>query len=182
MANKDVDFVILGAFLQPTCPSYGHIVDSGAATMWERFDSWHPELGFNPNLMNDINHLGLNSVFEWIFGYVGGIRPHPLHPGYKRFIIAPCTESGPEWVKTDYKSLRGLISCQWKRDGNLTELNLEIPPNTVAEVHLHTADIQKIRESGKSVTAATGIRIIRIEDNKTVLEVGSGLYSFSIES
>ena len=168
--------------MQPTCPSFGAMVDSGATAMWERLDSWHPELGFNPNLMNDLNHLGLNSVFEWIFGYVGGIRPHLLQSGYKRFIIAPCTGSGPEWVETDYKSLRGLISCRWKRDGNLTELNLEIPPNTVAEVHLHTADIQKIRESGKSVTAAPGIRIIRNEGNKTVLETGSGVYSFRIES
>jgi alpha-L-rhamnosidase len=163
--------------MQPTCPSYGHIVDSGATAMWERFDSWHPELGFNPHLMNDLNHIGLNSVFEWIFGNVGGIQPHPEHPGYERFIIAPCTESGPEWVKTDYKSLRGLIRCQWKRYGNHTELNLEIPPNTVAEVHMHSADIHKIRESGNYISAIPGIHIIRIEDKKTVLELGSGNYS-----
>ncbi|MGM0475486.1 MAG: family 78 glycoside hydrolase catalytic domain, partial [Bacteroidota bacterium] len=156
--------------MQPTCPSYGHIVDSGTNTMWERFDSWHPELGFNPAVMNDLSHLGLNSVLEWILGYIGGIRPHPEHPGFKRFIIDPCTGSGPEWIKTQYKSLSGLISCQWKREGNHTELNIEVPPNTVAEVHIRAADISKIKESGNAVSEIPGIHIIRKEDKKIVLE------------
>jgi hypothetical protein len=164
--------------MQPACPSYGFMVDSGATATWERFDSWHPQLGFNPHYMNAFNHLGMNSVFEWIFGYVAGIRPDPEHPGYERFIIAPCLESGPEWVRSSYASVRGRITCNWQRNDASVKLEVTVPPNTRAEVRIPAANAGDVLEAGEPAEEARGIKALGCDDGIAVFEVGSGNYGF----
>ena len=122
--------------MKPTCPSFGFMVDNGATAMWERFDSYHPQLGFNPDQMNDLIHLGMNSVYEWIFATLGGIRPDPAQPGYKHFFIAPKPPAGLDWVKTRYESVRGPIAVEWKKKNGGLNLTVSVPANTSATVQL----------------------------------------------
>jgi len=133
--------------MQPTCPSYGFMVDNGASAMWERLDGRHPEMGFNSEAMNDFNHLGLNSVYEWIIRCVAGIRPDPEHPGYKHFFIAPKLGGGLTSMKASYDSVRGRIESGYEIKAGKLTLCVSIPPNTAATVTLPDGDTKRL-ESG----------------------------------
>jgi len=164
--------------MQPSCPSYGHMIDSGATSMWERFDGWHPKLGFNPAPMNAFSHLGMNSVYQWIIAHIAGIQPDPSGPGYQRFLVAPRAETGPEWVKAEYQSVRGLVEVNWKRLPDELELNLTVPPNTTAEVRVPTSIPAAVTESGRPAGKSPGVTLLRKEEDAAVFEVGSGQYVF----
>jgi alpha-L-rhamnosidase len=133
--------------MKPQFPSFGFMVDHGATVLWERFDTFHPRMGFNPDPMNGLNHMGFCSVGEWIFGQVAGIRPDPAQPGYKHFFIEPKLGGGLTSMKANYDSIRGRIECAYEvKDGRLT-LRVTIPPNTSATVLLPDGSRREV-ESG----------------------------------
>ncbi|MDP8944702.1 MAG: family 78 glycoside hydrolase catalytic domain, partial [Actinomycetota bacterium] len=50
-----------------TYPSWGYTVKNGATTIWERWDGWTEENGFQSPNMNSFNHYSLGSVGEWLY-------------------------------------------------------------------------------------------------------------------
>jgi alpha-L-rhamnosidase len=136
LADNGLQDLAYEMVMNPTFPSYGFMVDQGATAMWERWDSYHPKLGFNPDQMNDFIHLGQNSVYEWIFGTLAGIRPDPANPAYKHFFIAPQPPQGLDWVKARYDSVRGPIAVEWKKKDSALNLTASVPANTTATVKL----------------------------------------------
>jgi alpha-L-rhamnosidase len=46
-------------------------------------------------------------------------------------------------------------------------------------VYVPVADPAVIKESGKPVPDAAGITLVRVEEGRTLLEVGSGTYHFT---
>ena len=58
---------------------------------------------------------------------IGGIRPDPDHPGFKRFLLKPCFLPGLEWAKADYESTCGKISSHWKRVGGEIVWEVAVP-------------------------------------------------------
>ena len=56
-----------------TYPSWGYTIKNGATTIWERWDGWTQESGFQSPNMNSFNHYSLGSVGEWLYRYVAGI-------------------------------------------------------------------------------------------------------------
>lgn len=162
-----------------TFPSWGFSIKHGATSIWERWDGWTPENGFQDPGMNSFAHYSFGAVYQWIVENIGGIRR--VEPAYKRFIIAPQLGGGLSWAKTDYESIRGRISSHWKREGNSLCLDVTVPANTSAEIHLPTANLERILESGQPVARALGVRELHGKDSKTIVGVGSGKYSFSVE-
>jgi hypothetical protein len=59
------------------------------------------------------------------------------------------------------------------------ELDLVIPPNTSASVHVPAADPRQIKESGKAASRAKGVRLLRHDSGRAVFTVGSGTYRFT---
>ena len=88
-------------------PSWGYSIEQGATTIWERWDGWTDEHGFQDAGMNSFNHYALGSVGDWLYESVAGIRP--TAPGYERVLIAP--QPGElEWARATYRSVRGEIA------------------------------------------------------------------------
>jgi alpha-L-rhamnosidase len=58
-------------------------------------------------------------------------------------------------------------------------LDVDVPPNTAAEVHIPAVDAANITEGGKPVREVAGIKLLRHEDNRAVFEIGSGRYRFA---
>src|ERR1035437_7813718 len=54
--------------LQETFPGWLYSVKNGATTIWERWDGWTQEKGFQDPGMNSFNHYSLGSVGEWLYG------------------------------------------------------------------------------------------------------------------
>lgn len=176
VGKDDTAYAVL---LQDSFPSWLFSVQHGATTIWERWDGWTPEKGFQDPGMNSFNHYSLGSCGEFLFGGVGGIQP--ASPGYKTIRIKPIIRGGLTWAKTCYDSINGKIATAWKRDGQQLMLEVVVPANTAATVYVPTKDAAGITESGRVVAKADGVTFLRTENGNAVFEVGSGTYKFASE-
>jgi alpha-L-rhamnosidase len=50
--------------------------------------------------------------------------------------------------------------------------------NTTATVSVPAADISNVKESGKNIEQAEGVKFLRQENGKVDLQVGAGTYEF----
>jgi len=173
VGRSDLAYKLL---LQDTFPSWLYSVKHGATTIWERWDGWTPEKGFQDPIMNSFNHYSLGSCGEYLFADVGGIRP--ASAGYKTILIKPVISDGLTWAKTSYDSICGKIATAWRRDGDQFTLNVLIPANTTAVVCIPTDDIKDLMEGRNPVKQSGGVKEVKIVDSLTKVQIGSGAYTF----
>ncbi len=159
-----------------TFPSWGYSIKNGATTIWERWDGWTEEKGFQTPGMNSFNHYAFGSVGRWMFGTIAGIDTEG--PGYKKIIIQPKPGGGLDYTKASYKSIYGEIVSDWRIRGETFNLNVTIPANTTAVVYVPAGDAKSVTEGGQSAAKAKAVRFLRMEDDKAVFAVGSGDYRF----
>jgi alpha-L-rhamnosidase len=117
----------------------------------------------------------------WFYHSLAGIQPDSSAPGFKKVIIRPDFINDLTSVRGEYTSIYGTIHSEWTRVKNTILLTVEIPPNTTAKVYLPTSNINNIEESGKPIVNSKDISLIRIEKEKTIIQIGSGKYSFMIK-
>ncbi len=165
--------------MQDTFPSWLFSVKMGATTIWERWDGWTPDKGFQDVGMNSFNHYSLGSCGEWLYRNVGGIGADPAEPGFKKIVIHPLVGGGLTGAKATYRSIHGLIGSDWKTSDGAFALNIEIPANTTATVFVPARNAASVRESGKSAAEAEGVTFLRTENGAAVFAVGSGSYRFT---
>ncbi|MBX3178187.1 MAG: family 78 glycoside hydrolase catalytic domain [Candidatus Hydrogenedentes bacterium] len=135
-------------------PSWLFQVTQGATTMWERWDGWTPDEGFQDPGMNSFNHYAFGAVGEWLYSAIGGIAP--LTPGFKTFEIAPKPGGGLTWAKTHYRSIHGLIRSEWKIEGDRFTLEIEIPVNTEASIKLPASHRNTVLLDGRPAPGDEG--------------------------
>ncbi len=174
--HNDVAYQLLQ---QDTFPSWGFSIRHGATTIWERWDGWTPEKGFQDPGMNSFNHYSLGSVGEWLFGDVAGIRTDPNYPGFERIEIAPHPGPGLTFADAKFDSVRGWVESHWKTGANTFSLDVSIPANTSATVRVPTTNAASVTESGQLASRAQGVRFIKQDGGEAVFEVGSGDYRFA---
>lgn len=165
--------------LNDTFPSWGYSIKHGATTIWERWDGWTAEKGFQDPGMNSFNHYALGSVGEWLYSTVAGIDLDPEVPGYKRFVLRPLPGGGLTYARATLNSLHGRIVSDWKIENGIFHYRCTIPANTVATVYLPTGDRASVKERGRPAERVAGVRFLRMEGNAAVYEVGSGNYTFT---
>lgn len=161
--RSDVAYRLL---LTETFPSWLFPVKLGATTMWERWDGWHPERGFQDPGMNSFNHYAFGSVGQWLYMTVAGIDP--ITPGFDRFTIAPVPGGDLTYAKATYNSIHGEIISDWKVEGDTIKLKVVVPINTSAVVQVPTSDPASIKTDANTKPSSPG-----------VYEVGSGTYEFT---
>jgi len=163
-----------------TVPSWGYTIDQGATTIWERWDGYVEGRGFQNPGMNSFNHYALGAVGEWVYRTVVGISPDEQRPGYKRFTIHPRPGGGLTWAKGAYDSPRGRIASAWRIEKGAFSLEVTVPTNTSAMVHLPTTDPGAVTEGGAPVGKAAGVAPVGVENGAAVYRVGSGDYRFLV--
>ncbi|HOS91931.1 MAG TPA: family 78 glycoside hydrolase catalytic domain, partial [Armatimonadota bacterium] len=137
---------------QRTYPSWGYMVEKGATTIWELWNSDTEGPG-----MNSRNHFALGGVGEWFYEYLAGIRPDADHPGFEHFTVWPRPVAGLAWAKADYNSPHGRIRSAWRLDGDRLVMDVEVPANTTATIHVPTTDVSRIREGGRVSSPRAGL-------------------------
>jgi alpha-L-rhamnosidase len=125
-----------------TFPSWGFSIEQGATSIWERWDGWTPQKGFQDPGMNSFAHYSFGAVYQWMVENIGGI--HTDGPGYKHIIIAPSPDGQMTWAKTSYNSIHGLISTSWRMENKQLKLEVTIPANTTATVMLPGMESKEI--------------------------------------
>lgn len=163
---------------QETFPSWLYPVLQGATTIWERWDGWTKEKGFQDPGMNSFNHYAFGSVGRWMYEVIGGIAPEAENPGYKRTIIRPRPGGKITYAKAEYKSLYGRISTDWSIKNDKFQLTTAIPVNTTALVYIPCDNVELIKESSRPAKDIRGGRFLKVQDGSCVFEVGSGIYKF----
>jgi alpha-L-rhamnosidase len=58
-------------------------------------------------------------------------------------------------------------------------LDVVVPPNTTATVHLPSNDASRIQENGGGIPGNKQVRFVRVENGTAVFELESGNYHFS---
>ncbi|MDP9362633.1 MAG: family 78 glycoside hydrolase catalytic domain, partial [Chloroflexota bacterium] len=159
-------------------PSWGHMIRQGATTIWERWDGWTRERGFQDPGMNSFNHYSLGAVGEWLYRYAAGNDADHDRPGFAHVLIRPRPGGGLTFARATYRSIRGTIASGWERTDGAFTLRITIPATSTATVRLPAADPDAVTEGGQPAATAEGVRFVGAEDGDAVFEVGSGDYLF----
>ena len=176
-------------------PSWGYEVSNGANTVWERWDSYTAEHGFNGSngtqnsAMNSFSHYAFGAVMEWGYRMLAGIDTDGA--GYRTIVIRPrppTPGSNPDqapidWVTAHYDSINGRIASAWKLDGGRFTLDVTVPANTTASVFLPSATAERTSEGGAPLaTTIAGIRSIAAADHALKVDVAAGTYHFEVRA
>ncbi|HLF36244.1 MAG TPA: glycoside hydrolase family 78 protein [Cyclobacteriaceae bacterium] len=169
--------------VQTTYPSWGYMVEKGATTIWELWNSDTER----PEGMNSRNHFAYGSVGEWYYGYLAGIRPDVNNPGFKRIIIRPMPAGDLISAKASVMTPYGKVLSDWElKDGSFI-LSVTIPANTTAEIHLPLKEGSKVMEGeseiysgGKLTRGKEFFKLTSATDSEVVLETVSGNYLFVV--
>ena len=151
-------------------PSWLFSVRNGATTIWERWDGWTPEKGFQASSMNSFNHYSLGSVGVWLYSGAAGIQADEAQPGYKHFTLAPQFTSRLSHVKATLDTPYGVIASHWHAEGEQMLYDVTVPPNTTAELVL-PVPARDVRQGGQALAGTEG--------NTTKLALVAGAYRFS---
>ncbi|MXV15217.1 family 78 glycoside hydrolase catalytic domain [Pedobacter sp. HMF7056] len=152
-------------------PGYGYQLAKGATALTE---SWQAL----PTVSN--NHLMLGHVMEWFYSGLAGIRPAAGSIAFNRIHIQPEVVGDISSAHGSYHSPYGMISSDWKRDDVTFELNVTIPPNTLATIYLPAGENDNIQENGKSLAGTRGLEVLKNENGRTAIKTGSGIYHFVV--
>jgi alpha-L-rhamnosidase len=96
---------------QTTYPSWGYMVEKGATSIWELWNSDTER----PEGMNSRNHFALGCVGEWMWNTLAGVNICDENPGFKKVIVKPEPVGDLKWVKAEYETNYGLlILMDWK--------------------------------------------------------------------
>jgi alpha-L-rhamnosidase len=107
-------------------------------------------------------------------------RRHQEHgPGYKH-IIACVIDGRLNSVLMSYDSIRGQIEVKLTHAvGRMMSLDVNILANTSTAVHVPLSGGQVLLEGRCPVAAAEGVKVLRTEADRVVVEVGSGHCGFT---
>ena len=164
---------------QRSFPSWQYAIDRGATTIWERWDGWTEERGFQSPRMNSFNHYSLGSVGEWLYRFVLGIELAPDAIGFERVVIRPHPGGSLKYARGSFHSVRGTIRTAWEREEGRFTLDVEIPPNVRASVRVPSARPGDVVDIEGTAPIAVADHPGGLGQREAVFDVGSGSYSFS---
>lgn len=148
-------------------PGWGFMIDNGATTIWE---TWQE----SDNLYSNC-HPMFGSVSEWFYRWLGGIRPDPENPGFKKFILSPHMPEGLESINTTYESPYGTIVSNWIKDSLGTRTyKMEIPKNSTAKVYIPIDNFSKI----EIIKNGTAFKIENVRNEN--FELKEGIYMITV--
>jgi len=164
--------------LNDTFPSWGFSIKHGATSIWERWDGWTPEKGFQDPGMNSFAHYAFGAVGQWLFQYVAGI--HTDGPGYRKIVLRPHLGDGLDFVNAHYRSICGEIVSEWRKDGDGWSWHVIVPANVAATICVPAKTDDTITVDGQTLENASVIQVVRQEANYRVLSAVAGEYQFRV--
>ncbi len=157
-------------------PSWGYMVEQGATTIWELWNSDTAD-----PFMNSWNHVMLlGDLLIWYYEDLAGIKPDTETPGFKKIIMKPNLIGDLEFVTAAHDSPYGRISSEWKMSKGKFQWKIEIPANTSARVYIPAESKDQVKEGDAFAASAKGVNFLREDGDRQVFEIGSGEYIFKV--
>jgi len=146
--NHFLDFGLLGSKTVPAMLTrYGYVEDAMKMVKKTEAPSWGywvETMGYttlpetwtlSPEFRDaSLNHVFMGDVSAWMMNQLAGINYDPADPGFRNIKITPHFVKDLDWAKGEYKSVRGLISSEWKRKEEKVELTVTIPADCTADI------------------------------------------------
>jgi alpha-L-rhamnosidase len=151
-----------------TYPSWGFSIRHGATTIWERWDGWTPDNGFQSVNMNSFNHYAYGSIGEWLYSRVAGIDWAEDDPGFATVLMRPQFDQRLGFVEASYDAPIGRIESAWRTEGTQVTWSIAVPANGKARIVLATSPTTL--SAGDAPLPVPGARF----------ELGSGRYTMTL--
>ena len=161
-------------------PSYLYAVTQGATTIWERWDGWTAEKGFQDAGMNSFNHYAYGAVGSWLYQVAAGLDTAEDGPGYKKLVLRPRILDGLTHARATLETPYGHAESGWERRKKTLRWKVVVPPNATALAYLPLQPgqsvAQNVIENGKPLEKAAGVTILQGD----TVALASGTYEFEI--
>ena len=128
------------------------------------------------------NHIFTGSIDSWFYKALAGIRLDEYQPAFKNIIIIPYIPENLTHAKARVETMAGTISSGWKKQEDNLIIDIKIPFNSTATIHIPVSEKTEININGEPVANIEGIKYIGYENNHRVYTIVSGDYQFSCES
>jgi alpha-L-rhamnosidase len=159
-------------------PSWLYPITQGATTIWERWDGQKPDGSFQDVGMNSFNHYAYGAIGDWMVRTVAGLDLDETMPGYRHLIVRPQPGGGLTSARAELMTPYGSAASGWTLAGGRMRVIVRVPPNARATVHLPAAKVAAVSENGRPVGSAAGVTASTQSGDASVIEVGSGEYTF----
>lgn len=104
-----------------------------------------------------------------------GIKP--LKPAWAEFQVKP-VPAGLKYASIRVPTVRGEINASYKIDESNWEINITIPVNTKAYIHIPAKGIDFVKESNMELKNVSELQVINKKDGDVEVLAGSGNYKF----
>ncbi|MBP8240980.1 MAG: family 78 glycoside hydrolase catalytic domain [Thermoflexales bacterium] len=168
--RADIAYALLN---QRAWPSWLYSVTQGATTIWERWDGWTQDKGFQTPDMNSFNHYAYGAIGAWLYAVVAGIDVDETQPGFKRIMFRPQPGGGITQAEAALDGPYGRIESAWRARGPAWRWRVVVPPNSSARAHVPAAENAAIRADG-------GVLLER-DATHAVYALEAGTYTFMVK-
>ena len=130
--------------------------------------------------MNSFNHYAYGAIGDWMYRMMVGIDTYEDGVGYKHIKIQPHIGGGFTNASASLQTYYGKVSSGWKVENDKIIMDVEIPANTTATVFVPASNASAITENGKALSSVDGVKVSGTEQGYVVLQIGSGIYHFTV--
>jgi alpha-L-rhamnosidase len=171
---------------QTSYPGWGYMVAQGATTIWE-----------NWGLRQDAESMVMwCTIDEFFYNDLAGIngpdyyRSRFTTSGFRQIEIKPHVPGDLTYASGSIKTVRGMVSSNWKRTEDSLILQVAIPVNSQAKVSVPKIGLRNVTvtesgkalwKNGKFIRGAFGITNGTETDEYVTFDVGSGSYRFRLK-
>ena len=172
-------------------PGWGYMVSQGATTVWE---GWSLR---NGTYQAEESMTMLTGVGRFFYEGIAGIQEPNFYgarefvPGYGLIRIMPHVLGDLTYASASIKTVRGIVSSEWKKTDNSFVLVVKIPANANARVSVPETGSKNttiteggkiVWEHGAFVKGVAGIKSGKHEDGYVTFDAGSGEYQFKVHN
>ncbi len=142
----DVAYRVL---LQRTSPSWLHMIDRGATTIWEDWDG----IDADGTAHESLNHYSKGAVVRFLHTHVVGLRQAPGSVAWESIVIQPTPTPSISWAEGTHDSPQGTISVAWRiADGRIT-VDADVPVGTTGNIVFPDGSVTPVA-AGRSTASA----------------------------
>lgn len=136
-------------------PSLGYMLKNGATTVWERWNGYTKENGFEDPEMNSFNHYSLGSSVEWLYSYVLGIK---LSPYTEKVVISPAFCKKLTFAKGHTRVKDGDLRVYWEIKNSAIELKVTADEGVNYEIDCSAYRVLSCEKNGNETTTVIEIK------------------------
>ncbi len=126
LMKYDQEQVLFEMASKKTFPGWGYWIEEfGATTLYQNWDGSQSR-----------NHIMFGSIGDYFYKGLAGINVDEKNPGYRNIIIRPSVNNDVQWVQAGQESPYGTIESSWEKVGNEIRMDIKVPVNSEAIIHV----------------------------------------------